>query len=86
MFKILVVDQFSGLTPYWLQKNPTPFAELVSDENLAAMAAVTPKFGTKPHVLETDESWSPEMCQTSVRANPETGLAEVWKCRWDSSG
>lgn len=85
-FRILVVDQFSGMSPYWLKNNPCQFEALVAE--VLGQASVDPKkFGFRaPYVATvTEESYRPEMATTSFRAKAD-GMAEVWKSRWDSSG
>jgi hypothetical protein len=81
-FKILIVDQFASVpSPYQLQQRPMPFDDLCK----LALAARQPSYGHKAEVKEVDDSFSPPMCTTTFRADPE-GIAEVWKYRWDSSG
>jgi hypothetical protein len=79
-FKVLIVDQFSGVSPYYLQKNPMRFDELVT-EILESNA----RPWRQPRVEEVSNDFQPPMCTTVVRADKD-GMAEVWKYRWDSSG
>lgn len=80
-FTVLVVDQFSNITPYSLQKHPRIFDDLVKE-----IIATPHHFLTKPRLLEVSEDWTPPYIGlTSIRADKD-GRAEVWKCRWDSSG
>ncbi len=80
--RILVVDQFCGLSPYWLQQHPTNFEQLAKEVLSERVASIGRK---TPQLLEVDESYSPPWCTTIFRADAD-GMAEVWKYRWDSSG
>lgn len=77
--KILLVDQFSGLTPRWLQQHPTTFEALCKE--LVQM----PPGWREAQVLDVEESYCPPMATSTFRAGAD-GMAEVWKCRWDTSG
>lgn len=79
--KILLVDQFSGPSPYQVQQ-----AGPISFETFCADALAAPcSTWRKPKVLEVEESYDPPDCTTTWRAD-EAGNAVPWKCRWDSSG
>lgn len=80
MFKVLIVDQFSSFSPYWLQQNGQSFEELCK-------TVLESKQWTyrEPVILEVEESFTPPFATTTFRAAPD-GKAEVWKYRWDSSG
>jgi len=82
--KILVVDQFSGITPYWLSQNPILFNELCAEAHIALERQQLWGF-TSPRLLDVEESWTPEIGQTALRAGKD-GLVEIWKCKWDTSG
>lgn len=83
MTKVLVVDQFCGLSPYQLQKSPpVPFDSLIAA--MFEQHESRPWFH-KPQVLEVDDDYTPPFATTVLRANQD-GNAEVWKYRWDSSG
>lgn len=78
--KILVIDQFSGITPYELQQRPRMFDELVAEE-LAKPRHIHPA-----QVLEVEpDNFQPEWATTVIRAD-DSGMAVVWMTRWDSSG
>lgn len=81
-FKVLVVDQFSGLTPYWLSQNSTQFEALCASvmSETTAHGAFNP-----PKVLEVDETFRTPFTTTCFRADVD-GNAEIWQYRWDSSG
>ena len=83
MTKVLVIDQFSGISPYKLQNSPPiPFDSLVSA--VFERHESTPYY-RKPEILEVNEDYNPPFATTVLRANAD-GNAEVWKYRWDSSG
>lgn len=84
--KILIVDQFSGISPHFVQKNGWSFDALCE----AALApenarAVNPSMGVKAEVLDVEENYMPPFCTTTFREGAD-GKVEVWKYRWDSSG
>lgn len=82
-FKILVVDQFAGPSPYWLQQNhPVKFDQLV-EELLAQPVPIYVQ--QRPELLEVDENYLPPYATTTFRADAN-GNAEVWRYRWDTSG
>lgn len=70
--RVLIVSQDQGISPYSLQAHPTPFDDLIRDTEGAELADVGPE-------------WHIPLGRLYIRANPETGLAEVWKMRLDSS-
>lgn len=83
MTKVLIVDQFSGISPYSLQQHPIKFDDLVTE--ILALPYNPRSFHFKPEVCDVDDSFVPKMCTTVIRANAD-GYAEAWKYRWDSSG
>lgn len=92
--KILLVDQFSGITPYELSRRPMTFEELIAlvqknwdqrAEELMAQYGAGAWLGQAPEVLDVDEKYQPPFATTTFRAGDD-GMAEVWRYRWDSSG
>lgn len=84
MIKVLIVDQFSNITPYSLQQNPVRFDDLIEQEINKPIS--TPfALCRKAELREVAEDFKPEMCTTVIRAN-ERGMAEAWRYRWDTSG
>lgn len=79
--RVLVVDQFCGVSPYWLQKSRVQFEDLVREALLEQWGAPW----RRPEVLEVAETWSPPWCTTAV-VEGEGGVAVAWKWNWDSSG
>lgn len=80
-FKVLIVDQFVGPSPYDLQRYPTPFDALCEQ----VIADYKPSSFRKPEIREVTDDFVPEWCTTVIRANAD-GIAEAWRCHWDSSG
>ena len=88
MTKVLIVDQFCGLTPYYLQKNPTPFDTVVKDAlqgHIDFLEKYPYSLTRAPELTEVEDTFYPEMCTTVIREGKD-GLAEVWLYKWDSSG
>ena len=82
--KVLIVDQFSGVTPYYLQQNPTPFDDLC--EELLEHEKKSPNRWNPTRVEEVDgNTFVPPRC-TSVFAATDEGLAYLFKWNWDTSG
>jgi len=77
--RVLIVDQFSGVSPYALAKTPVLFEELAAE----AIAAGHP--WTKPEVKDVPDDFVPRMATTLVAADAN-GYAYVWRARWDTSG
>lgn len=82
-FKVLIVDQFDGITPYSLQKNPIQFDDLVEEVINHPNKPKVP--WRQPEVRIVGEDFQPEMCTTIIRADA-AGMAVAWRYRWDSSG
>jgi hypothetical protein len=82
MTRVLIMDQFKGPSPYSLRERPMMFEAVVD----WALAQETNGYWRKPEVTEVEENFIPPYATTVYRANPTTGVAEVWKYRWDSSG
>lgn len=84
--RVLILDQFCGVTPYRLQQMPTQFdalvAEVVEYESKRPAAAF---MYNAPRVVDVSEDFMPPWATTVVAAD-EDGRAFVWKHRWDSSG
>lgn len=83
MRTVIIIDQFSGPTPYSLQQNPMRWADLRKqvEEDPERF-----RFGfTQPVIREVEENFYPQMA-TTVYAEGENGEVIVWKHRWDSSG
>jgi hypothetical protein len=81
-FCVVILDQFSGYTPYYFQKNPMRFEDLEADAREDPMF-----FGTyRPAVIGyVTEAFTPEWCTTVYRADRD-GMVELFRCSWDSSG
>ena len=81
--KILVMDQFAGTSPYWLQENPILFEELCK----AALENVKPTDWRPSKILEVDENYKTQipLCTTAYRDRGD-GYTECWCYNWDSSG
>lgn len=79
-FKVLIVDQFSSITPYSLQEHHVPFDALAEQ----VIAEYKPSSFRKPEIREVTDDFVPELCTTVIRANAE-GVAECWKYHWDST-
>lgn len=81
MIKVLIVDQFSGVSPYNLQQHPVPFEELI-DQVING-----PQYSSirKPEVREVPLDFKAEFLTTVLKADAN-GNAEVWTYNWDSSG
>lgn len=78
--RVLILDQFTGPSPYELQARPRLFEDVVAEQ----MALAHP--WKRPRLEDVDpEAFTLEMCTTVLRAR-EDGYAEVWRARWDSSG
>lgn len=84
MTRVLILDQFAGPTPYWLQQHPTPFEELVREVE-ADPKRFTIFFGQRPEVVEVTDDFRPTLCTTVYHADAN-GNAEAWRWHWDSSG
>jgi hypothetical protein len=80
--RVLIVDQFAGISPYELSQQPMPFEDLIAHVERDEQAH--PPFHPA-RVLEVDESFEPEWA-TTVFAADEHGRAFCWKYSWDSSG
>lgn len=81
MFKIIVLDQFTGPNPYQLQQHPLDWKEFEGD-----VAAGRYDGYTKPLVIEhATENYEPPFATTTYREGKD-GRVEAWKMRWDSSG
>ncbi len=78
MIRVLLVGQFSGISPYELQQHPIRFEALVAE------ALAEPSGYRKPQVLDVEEGYRPPFATTVLRAGAD-GQAEVWKYYWDSS-
>jgi hypothetical protein len=81
--KVLIVDQFSGPTPYQLQQNPMRFDELCEE----MLAAEGMRYGYKTEVREVRDvaSMVVPRCTTVWHADAQ-GMAAMLTCRWDTSG
>jgi hypothetical protein len=81
--KVLIVDQFSGPTPYQLQQNPMPFDELCAE----MLAVESLRYGYKTEVREIGDPATMQVprCTTVWHAD-EKGMAQVLCYRWDTSG
>ena len=80
--RVLIVDQFSGITPIWLRENRPSFQELCDS------AETDPgRFGRlrTPVVTDVREDFHPDWSTTVLREGPD-GKAVIWKVKWDSSG
>jgi hypothetical protein len=81
--RVLIVDQFAGISPYELSQQPMPFDDLIAQVERDEQAH--PPF-RPARVLEVDEAtFQPEWC-TTVFAADEAGRAFVLCSNWDSSG
>lgn len=81
--KLLIVDQFSGVTPYWVQQQKISFDDLVR------FCLSTNIGGYKlPEVREMSPTeladWKPSRGSTVFCAD-EHGMAVVHRLRWDSN-
>ena len=83
--KVLIVDQFAPVpSPYDLSVHPMKFEDLID----LVMGMKMPNYiFNKPEVkvIVDPEGYWPPYATTVYRANGD-GNAEMWKCRWDSSG
>lgn len=82
--RCLVVDQFSGITPYWLQQEKPTFEALCADVMKAVSEGRHLGFRT-PTIEDLPLDYHPNWGET-VLAEGEDGRAVIWKCKWDSSG
>jgi hypothetical protein len=80
--KVIILDQFTGPSPYGLSITPMKFAEL---EERVTLGEFNTQWGVRPRVTEVPEDYRPEMCET-VYAENEDGNAYAWRYNWDSSG
>ena len=73
--RVLILDQWNihWISPYSLQVKPIQFDDLIRDTEGAELALVPDDF-------------SPRWGTTLIRADPTTGVAEVWKSKIDSTG
>jgi len=83
MTKVLVTDQFCGLSPYWLSQNPMTFEDLCAE----MLAQPKPKHDFRPtHIAVVDlKTYRAQHC-TTVWAADEHGMAKAIITNWDSSG
>jgi hypothetical protein len=81
--RLLVVDQFSGLSPYWLSQNPSKFDELAAE----MIGQNTPQTWRPAKVIEVEDvkTHRAEHC-TTVFYEDENGMAKHLCHNWDSSG
>lgn len=83
--RILLLDQFSGITPYSLQQNPEQFDDLVRRVMSPAEAQSWTAF-TRPLLIDrADDDFYLPMGTTAIEADAN-GRAQVWRTHWDSSG
>ena len=82
MTKILVTDQFCGLSPYELQQRPVNFEHLCTE----MLAQVRPQHDFRPtHVAVVDlKTYRAQHC-TTVWTADENGMAKAIIMNWDSS-
>lgn len=80
-FKVLILDQFSGVTPYWLDEHRQSFDELCT---MTVRSDFYNGLGRKPLVKEVDATFRTSYGTTCLRAAVD-GTAEVWQYRWDSN-
>lgn len=89
MMRVLITDQFFGPSPYDLQQCPVQFETLVADmlkeDKERKEKFPNDYFTREAKVLDVADDFKPEWCTTIWRADGN-GNAEVWKCKWDSSG
>jgi hypothetical protein len=81
--QVLLLDQFSGVTPFSLQENPTKFDDLVK-------LTTTPSerwWGYKTPQLHEHvaDDFELPMASTAIISD-DNGYARVWRARWDTSG
>lgn len=77
---LLVLDQFSGLNPAWVQSNRVTFTDLCE-------LAKQDRSYKVPYLAEidpADKTWRPSMGSTVYKAD-ELGYAVVHMMRWDST-
>ena len=82
MRKVIIIDQFTGPSPYQLQQTPMPYRELQERLELGQYVA---RYGVKPREVEVPETYRPAMCETVYTEGPQ-GEVQVWRYNWDSSG
>jgi hypothetical protein len=81
--RVLIVDQFSGPSPYELHLHPITFDDLIAKVQRDE-AEHRPSHPSR--VVEVDEeTFSPQWCTTAFCADPD-GWAITWRMNWDSSG
>ena len=79
--KVLIVDQFSGVSPYDLQRHPVKFDDICRE----ILSAKPPSYGQKASLEEVPDDYEPRFCTTVIAAD-ENGNAYAWRYNWDSSG
>lgn len=83
MPKVLIVDQFSGVSPYYLKQDPQKFDDLCKRVLNAEPSKIF--LHRKPELKEVDDNFQPPFATTVLRAD-KNGNAEVWRANWDTSG
>lgn len=76
MTRYLIVDQFSLLSPRWLEQHPCAFDALVE----IAEAQPLPATYIRPRVATAVDE--PEWRTTIFRERAD-GMAEFWRCKWE---
>ena len=80
--KVIILDQFTGPSPYALSVHPMKFTDL---EECLALGQFPASYGVQPRLADVPEDYRPAMCET-VYAEDEDGNAYAWRYNWDSSG
>ncbi len=78
--KVIILDQFTGPSPYALSIKPMKFTELAELYN-----GLGASYGVTPRVCEVPDDYRPALCET-VYAEDASGNAYAWRYNWDSSG
>lgn len=82
MRKVIIIDQFTGPSPYQLQQQPMRFCELRERLSLGQYAA---RYGVVPREVEVAANYRPALCET-IYTEDASGNVAVWRYNWDSSG
>jgi len=80
--KVIILDQFTGPSPYTLSIEPMKFTEL---EEYLSLGWFKAGYGVTPRVADVPDDYHPAVCET-VYAENEDGNAYAWRYNWDSSG
>lgn len=77
----VVVDQFSGPTPYTLQKQPIKWEQFIKDVKDGEYDRYN---GRAAEIIHADKSYRPAWGTTVYKKDPN-GNVQVWLSNWDSS-